>query len=848
GEERRALLAQRRQLGYAYFRILWKDGEVTPARVRDDSLRAAESQVVVVQCQRRLPPAAVVELVWGQGVATLSGAQSTADQRLAFRVRPDFTARIECTRSNPQSGCLPFKPVEVRFTSPVPRQLALGLRLIADGRTIEPVASSKDPAPTVDAISFRGPFPPSSTVRITLAAGLHDDAGRSLSNANRFPVEVRIDEFPPLAKFSGTFGILEARAGAVLPVTLRSLDEPAAGAAATLPARRLRVGADPAAIASWLRRVEAAQESRGEYLSDPKTGKGTWKELTGSESVFTATDAPTAFDITKPAGAQEFEVVGLPLPDPGLHVVEIASRRLGRSLLGTDRPRYVATAALVTNLAVHFKWGRESSLVWVTRLDDGKPVADAAVTIVGACDGSTRWSGKTGRDGIARIEQTLGEPMTGNSCDYQPQRPLLALAQAGNDFSFALSWWTEGIAPWDFGLDVGSADDADLTHTVFDRALFRPGETVAMKHFLRRHLGPGIAMAEGLPATRKVLLQHRGSDQQYQLQAQFDVNGIATQQWAIPVGARTGQYDVRVADARGEMRSSGSFKVEDFRLPTMRADVNGPAQPQVQPQSVPIDLHVAYLAGGGAGGLPVTLRTYVDRQTVSFRGYDDYLFGGTPVKEGIESLGGGTDEDVASEDDGNDAAPSKPKVRVLPLTLDASGAARVDVAGLPQVAASSVLTAELEYPDSNGERLTATSYIRLHPAAINVGIRREGWVGTAEKLRFRVVVLDLEGRPVARKQVRVAAYQSADYSYRKRLIGGFYAYETTRETRKLPTVCSGRTDVAGLLSCEVAPGVSGQVLMRAETKDSAGRIAGATTSAWVMGADDWWFGGTTGDR
>jgi len=38
------------------------------------------------------------------------------------------------------------------------------------------------------------------------------------------------------------------------------------------------------------------------------------------------------------------------------------------------------------------------------------------------------------------------------------------------------------------------------------------------------------------------------------------------------------------------------------------------------------------------------------------------------------------------------------------------------------------------------------------------------------------------------------------------------------------------------------------VLMRAEAKDSAGRTAGATSSAWVVGADDWWFGGTTGDR
>ena len=35
---------------------------------------------------------------------------------------------------------------------------------------------------------------------------------------------------------------------------------------------------------------------------------------------------------------------------------------------------YVPTAAFVTNLSAHFKWGRESSLVWVTSLDKAEPV------------------------------------------------------------------------------------------------------------------------------------------------------------------------------------------------------------------------------------------------------------------------------------------------------------------------------------------------------------------------------------------------------------------------------------------------------------------------------------------
>ena len=105
-------------------------------------------------------------------------------------------------------------------------------------------------------------------------------------------------------------------------------------------------------------------------------------------------------------GARAFEVVGIPLKDPGLYIVELESRFLGSSLLGSPKPMFVPTAVLVTNLSVHFKWGRESSLVWVTALDTGEPVKDASVT-VRDCQEKVLWNGKTDASGIARIEGSV---------------------------------------------------------------------------------------------------------------------------------------------------------------------------------------------------------------------------------------------------------------------------------------------------------------------------------------------------------------------------------------------------------------------------------------------------------
>ncbi|MBM0104769.1 hypothetical protein JM946_08420 [Steroidobacter sp. S1-65] len=847
GEERSAMLAERGSLGYQYFTLLWKDAMVSTARLRKDEIEQAEERIAVVRCKRRLPPATQVRLHWGKGVKTVSGVPMGRTQTLAFKVRPAFTARVECTRTNARAGCMPMQPVRVAFSAPVPRELALAVRIrTQDGKELTP-QSSEQAAPTLEEITFASPFPEESTVAVVMPVELRDDAGRTLENATRFPLDLRIDAYPALAKFPASFGILEAEEGGVLPVTLRNV-EPEFGGQVELPAKSLRVGADPAAIANWLERVRKAEERAGQYVPNPAANNEDepqviWRESTGSTSVFGDQDVTSSFMLTKPSGQKPAEVIGIPLQKPGFHVVEIGSRLLGQSLLGRDELRYVVTSALVTNLGVHFNWGRESSSVWVTRLDNGQPVKDAAITIVNYCGGAKRAEARTDRDGIAKIDMSLGEPHDSGYCSNWSPSPLLVFAQHGEDFSFTQSGWTEGIAPHRFGLRTSSGWQAGIYHSVLDRALFRAGETVSMKHFLRRHDSTGVSLPESVAGARQVRITHNGSGQQYDLKAQFDANGVAENQWTIPAEAKLGDYSIMLADGK-DFHQSATFKVEQFRLPSMRASVVGSAQPLVQQDSAVLDLHVAYMSGGGASGLATKLRTVVEPRAMRFEGYSDYQFGGAPVKEGIRT----GDTSYFYSDEESDAPAATAKVQVLPVTLDGEGSARVTVTGLPRLDTPAQLTAELEYADANGELLTATGRVRLVPSELSVGIRRDGWVASTEQLRFRVVVLGLDGKPRANQPVTVSMYQSTAYSYRKRLIGGFYAYETTRETKRLPTACTGVTNKQGLVLCDVAPGVSGEVLVRAEAADAQQRIAGATASFWVAGEDDWWFSGTQGDR
>src|SRR3546814_13163636 len=75
---------------------------------------------------------------------------------------------------------------------------------------------------------------------------------------------------------------------------------------------------------------------------------------------------------------------------------------------------------------------------------------------------------------------------------------LMVSARAEGDFSFTLTDWGDGIRPYDFDLPYGWSERSDILHTIFDRALVKAGETVHMKHILRRPVGLGFRTPDPL--------------------------------------------------------------------------------------------------------------------------------------------------------------------------------------------------------------------------------------------------------------------------------------------------------------------------------------------------------------
>jgi uncharacterized protein YfaS (alpha-2-macroglobulin family) len=886
-EARKSFIERQLHVYFAARGVVWR----ASARVKNSAKE--KLPVVALQCRRSLPADRQVALVWGAGIATETGIATSKDQVLELRTRPDFSARFSCDHLKRGGHCIPIVPMTLTFSAPISMADAKAITLTGPKGQVwhAEVEKEEEKASHVSYLRFKGPFPEKASFKLNLPASLRDDAGRALVSQARFPLTVLTDEQPPLAKFPARFGIIEARGDRMLPVTVRNVEatiaarlaRPGAPQAPATPAAPqtapaapstpatssappapggtgqgsqptesplkgavLRIGEQDADVIRWMKRLSGPGEG---WQPSEQYGESMARSLLGKEGA--------AFSLPKPNGRTAFEVIGIPLRQPGFYVVELASPKLGQGITPKGSTAYVSAAALVTNLAAHFKHGASSSVVWVTTLDKAKPVSKAQVTVRG-CDGRQLWQGTTDSNGIARLNAEL--PVV--KCGYNDA--YFISARSGGDFTFTLSDWDRGIESWRFHLPTdGLRADNIITSTVFDRTLLRAGETVHMKHILRRHTQQGFAlvkagdkpreaqggwyarsrgMNDNAPLPAKLFILHEGSDQKYELPVSWHANGSAVNDWSIPADAKQGWYQLLLGG-----REAGRFRVEQFRVPTMKATLQGPKTPAVQPQQIALDAQLMYLSGGAAGGAPVKLRTTIEPHAVQFSDYEGFSFAAGDVKEGVERAAPAFDEDEGAFEEGEQGE-SPGAVATRSLTLDKAGGAHVTIDQLPAITAPRELQAEMSWQDANGETLTASTRVPLWPSGVVVGIQPDGWVASKDKLKFTVAVLDVQGKPVADAPVTVDYFRRATFSHRRRLVGGFYSYENSSEITALGAACSGRTDAKGLLICEGKAPASGNLILRAAAQDSADRRATTQRETWVADGEDWWFGATDSDR
>ena len=871
--------------------VVLERGAPLAAVLQEQGASGAEAaRSVLLRCQRPLPPGARMKLVWDKGIAS-RGAPSIVTSRpqvFDYQVRSAFVAEFSCERERAQSPCLPLRPMTVTFSAPVARKLADQVRLKpASGAPLVPFWNKEDRGETVDVVRFQPPLPESSVFTVVVPKGFSDESGRPLANAGAFPLKVATSSMPPLAKFAAApFGVIELTGEPgqppLVPVTVRHVEKTLAvkGLDTSLGVRTQSVQSD-AEILRWMAKVRRYHESSfsAKELGRPKSEWTEWvteldeeggtrryqrEKRIGTRELSLLSGVKEARQLTVPAAhandPRPFEVVGIPLPGPGYHVIELSSARLGASLLARQAPMYVRTGVLVSNMGVHVKLGRDGASVWVTSLDKGKPVAEADVAI-NDCRGEPLWRGRTNRDGLARVQQAFSVSrdercLVSDGLFVTARKQLKDGPHQGQtDLAFVFTDWQKGIESWRFQHPTASpehaSDDSSVrAHTVFDRTLLRAGETVSMKHVIRTETGRGLGAVprEHLPDTVKII--HVGSGTEYSLPLAWLPRQQALSSWAIPKEAKLGVYDVSLeGDASFGRRSlsSGRFRVEEFRLPLVDARLSGPKDVQVAPRELSLSAQLRYLSGGGVAQAPAQVTAVWRERTPRFTGYDDYSFE-APHASQLEPQRSAHDEG----DDGVSSGVERVVADKLPLVTDREGVAKVVLKDLPQRNRAGLVHAEMTFTDPNGEVQTVATSVPVWPSSVVLGIRSTRWAGTGGdaqgRTRFHVVALDTRGQPLKGQDVSVQARLSQTFSTRKRIVGGFYAYDHRTEVKDLGSVCRGTTDERGLLSCETTLDEAGEIELIAQAQDSAKRPVQATTTVWVTRQGELWFTQDNDDR
>ncbi|RZL61357.1 MAG: alpha-2-macroglobulin [Variovorax sp.] len=853
---------------------------------REKQSEADPQRFVTLQCNRTLTPGSKVQLVYGTGVATPSGVANNTERRFDFQVREPFAVSFSCERENAQAACLPLRPMSLSFNAPVTRKMAKMIVLSRDEgskmsgimATLEDGGGSQNDDDVVNSVSFGPPLPESAQFSVKLPDGFQDASGRPLGSPDSFPLKVATGAMPPLAKFAASpFGVIERLAEpgtpAMMPVTVRNV-EPALQVHALMPGKvsDLNPKTD-AEIIAWFRKVQffdnytvsrerAARDVKGPLprvidRDNRNSIQTRMVSLLNGQSGAKTLDMPKA----QAADPRPFEVIGIPLT-PGFHVLEIASQKLGGALLderyGDARTMYVRTTALATNLAVHFKLGRENSLAWVTTLDKGKVVPNATVR-VSTCDGKEVATATTDANGIARISDLSPEAMRCSSPGETYNDAYFVSARAKDaqgveDLAFTWSDWQRGIEPWRFNVPTSLQPEPDrIAHTVFDRTLLRAGQTVSMKHLIRTQTGQGFGLPDGTPDT--LVITHVGSGQQYTQPLAWRKTATGGQSaentFAIPPAAKLGAYQVELRAGKGSESedgyrntfSTGQFRVEEFRLPVLEGRI-GPSDkaPLVAATALPTDVQINYVAGGGAANLPVRVSAMVRGKSLSFSDFDSFSFSPPSGADGAASTSGDDEEASTSQD-------TRIVADKLPVTLNKDGAGKLTIDKLPATKFTPrELLLEATYADPNGEVQTLRSVQTLWPAAVVAGIKTEGWVSTSQKLKFQALALDLAGKPQAGVTLNVRATARITTTSRKRMVGGFYTYDNKTDIKEIGTVCSGKSDSRGLLLCEAELKEAGQVELVASATDKDGRDSRAASSVYVTKQGELWFGGEDNDR
>jgi uncharacterized protein YfaS (alpha-2-macroglobulin family) len=449
----------------------------------------------------------------------------------------------------------------------------------------------------------------------------------------------------------------------------------------------------------------------------------------------------------------------------------------------------------VTGVGVAAFADRDSVLVWATSLRDGSSIAGAEVRML-----------PTGSGGVTRADGLATLPLPGVEGRGERER-FLVVGRPGDQAILS----GQGRGGW-LHLVRQETPRQLLWYGITDRNLYRPGEEVRFKGWVRRFTrgetgglsfvsqGPGVTWRAMDPQGAELA---RGT-------ARLTEFGGFDGAFTIPAGANLGGASIMVEAEPGSGHPIG-YQVQEFRRPEFEVAVEADPGPHVIGGSAEVSVRASYFAGGGLPGAQVDWRVQSQPGFYTPPGWAEWRFG-------METGGWWSWRSPAPAQDH----------RALSGETDARGrhGIRLDLdrAVPPRPYA---LNATATVIDVNRQPWTANATLLVHPAEVYAGLRTaRNWQSRGEPIRVEGIVVDLDGKPVVGRPVRVRAERMAWVQR-----GGDWD-EVARDT----AVCEFVSDL-NPRTCTFATPEGGRYRLVADVADERGRPSRTEVTVWVSGGD-----------
>lgn len=471
-------------------------------------------------------------------------------------------------------------------------------------------------------------------------------------------------------------------------------------------------------------------------------------------------------------------------------------------------PRVDWRLTQVTDLALHASLSPFGSLVWVTRLSHGSPVAGAKIAASNV-DGHETPLGATNADGVLEIPQSAYRPAS--PAGRVAEDSVLVASKDGDSVVETLvqtpvrpeQAWLPALSP------------AGIVFT--DRGIYRRGEVAHVAGFARYRSATGaVAPPAGTPLSVEAL--------------DFDGNTfysgkVVTDGWGRfaadiavtgAVGFGHARVIVRLDGPDGPPKSAywslaqTGFDVGAPRVPVHEADASVEHASYIQGDTSVWSLSARYLFGGEMRGCEAS-----------------YSVIAAPTSPGVPVESSFTLQDSYPLDGKDASAASSFAITHGKVTLDRQGHASVSVplSGFA-LTRPAYVTFSADVQEASRQTVRASATTMLHPAPVYVALRSPGYepVVPGSAYRAEAKVVDIHGAQRAGYPVRLELYRRTIVRHPQT------ARQQAREEIKDTFVSAcGRTSAAdNTVACDLRPPSEGEYVVRASTTLEGGKVVAAS--------------------